>query len=223
MNIKYLSAPSLSSGKTKRSTLSNSTADLTPVNTSDVVAAVESGEFYLDYTASTDTMPFCWICLNDNHKTSGCQEVKNFTSFIRTRNLNFAYWGSQQSDENKIDPNRASTIDEIDVVCGRTADILRQLAEVSTCPMAQATTTKRRTPPNFAYARATTFRQGKRKTTNQPGPYRGRSKLQFPPTAGIVNDNRRLYTEDVGPQRKDGATCRKKQASIESNQEGRSS
>lgn len=53
-----------------------------------VVASVKSEEFDLDDTASMDSTPFCPVCLNDNHKTSECQQIQSLASFTPTRNRN---------------------------------------------------------------------------------------------------------------------------------------
>lgn len=73
---------------------------------SDVVTAIESGKFDLDDTASTDSTPFYRVCLNDNHKTFRCEQIKNIASFIQTGNRNFSCWRHRQNEENTEQPHQ---------------------------------------------------------------------------------------------------------------------
>lgn len=47
------------------------------MSVSNLVTAVKSGKFDLDDTTSMGSTPFCRVCLNANHKTLRCEQVKN--------------------------------------------------------------------------------------------------------------------------------------------------
>lgn len=67
-----------------------------PMSTSDLVTAVESGALNLNNIDTADSLPYCLVCMNDNHQTSICLQFKDLKDFIRTRNTNFNYWRSQR-------------------------------------------------------------------------------------------------------------------------------
>lgn len=54
------------------------------LSVSDVVATTESSEFDLDGKASMNPTPLCLVCLNDNPKTSKCEQIQSLASFTRT-------------------------------------------------------------------------------------------------------------------------------------------
>lgn len=73
---------------------------------SDVVTAVESGKRDLDDTTSIGSTQFCRVCLNDNYKTSCCQQVKNIATLIRTCNKNFSYRRTRQTRKSNEQPHQ---------------------------------------------------------------------------------------------------------------------
>lgn len=80
-------SPSSSRSSCCRATpsLTNSSAsDAASMSIRDVVTSIESGELDLNDTTAMDSTPFCRVCLDDNYRTSKCDQVKNITSFSRT-------------------------------------------------------------------------------------------------------------------------------------------
>lgn len=67
---------------------------------SDVVAALESGEFYFKNITSMNATPFSRVCVNNNHEMSQCKQIKNITSFIQTRSRIHSYLRRRQKREN---------------------------------------------------------------------------------------------------------------------------
>lgn len=49
---------------------------------SDLVASVESGKLDLNDTAAMDSVPYCRVCMDDNHKTSKYFPIKDLEDFI---------------------------------------------------------------------------------------------------------------------------------------------
>lgn len=56
------------------------------------IGAFESGEFDLDDTTTMNSVPFCRVCMNDNHRTSEYLQIRDLKSLIRTRNMNCNLW-----------------------------------------------------------------------------------------------------------------------------------
>lgn len=83
------------------SSTNTSASNATSMSVSDLVFAVESGQFDLNYTTSMGSTLFCRVCLNDNHKPSWSQQFKNISTFIWTRKTVFAYWRNQQKGRNE--------------------------------------------------------------------------------------------------------------------------
>lgn len=96
MNFKLSSPQSSPSRCTTQPSTSASAPNVTAMSGSDLVAAVESSGFDLEETTSMDSMPFCRVCRNDNHKASKCQKAKNILSLNPTRNRTFEYLRNQQ-------------------------------------------------------------------------------------------------------------------------------
>lgn len=69
-------------------TSSSRATDLVRMSMSELIAAVESGEFDIDDTTSMDSVPYCRVCMNGSHRTSQCEQVKDLKAFIRARNKN---------------------------------------------------------------------------------------------------------------------------------------
>lgn len=63
-----------------------------PMSTTNLIAALESGEFDIDDTAIMDSVPYFRVCMNDNHQMSKCTQIEDLKNFISTRSRNFNYW-----------------------------------------------------------------------------------------------------------------------------------
>lgn len=62
------------------------------ISKSNCAVAVESGEIYMSQTVSMDSIPYCRVCTNDNHRTLKLLQAKNVKEFICSRNRNFNNW-----------------------------------------------------------------------------------------------------------------------------------
>lgn len=122
---------------------------------SNVVAAVQSVEFGSDDMKSTDSTLFCHVSLDGNHKTCWCEQVRNITSFTRTWYHNFSHRRNHRSGGSGTQSSQNFNSMGTDVIWGKTADVLRQLAEAPTSSQKQATTvTTNRTLPASVYVLA---------------------------------------------------------------------
>lgn len=59
------------------------------VGTTELIGAVESGEFDIDGTATMDSVVFCRVFMNDNIRASKRTQITDLRAFIRTHYRNF--------------------------------------------------------------------------------------------------------------------------------------
>lgn len=102
INIEHLSPKRLFGLHSNRSTSSDTYETPVTMSMSGVVADGEPKEFNLRETTHIDSSPFYRFCLEENHKTSHCQEVKNIESFTQTLNRNFSYWRNRQTGARSV-------------------------------------------------------------------------------------------------------------------------
>lgn len=105
-NIEQPSLPWSPGRHSNRSTSTDEYATQTTMSMSSVVAAVESGKFDLADTTAMNSTPFCRVCLDDIHKTSRCQQIKDIASFIQIRNRNFSYRCNRQTGAGSKQPRQ---------------------------------------------------------------------------------------------------------------------
>lgn len=67
-----------------------------PVSISDLITAVESVELGLEDTATIDSVPYCKVYMNYNHRSSKCAEIKDLKAFIRAHSCHFNHWLQRQ-------------------------------------------------------------------------------------------------------------------------------
>lgn len=88
-NVTRSSPPSSSRHRIARYSTDRTKPYATAISITDLVAAFKSGLFHLNQTTSTNSRLFCRVCINDNHRTSKCDQGKKNPSYIGTINTNF--------------------------------------------------------------------------------------------------------------------------------------
>lgn len=91
LNIEHLSSPKSLGWYSSCSAITGNYETPKAVATSDA-ATVDSGELDLVDTISTNSAPFCRVCLNNNRGTPCFEQVKNDAGFIKTRNRQYYHW-----------------------------------------------------------------------------------------------------------------------------------
>lgn len=62
------------------------------MSTLDLVSDVQSFKLDLNDTAAIDFFSYCQVCMNGNHGTSQCLEIKDMKNIMRTCNRNYNRW-----------------------------------------------------------------------------------------------------------------------------------
>lgn len=109
MSFEQPSPPTSSGQGPKCSTLTGNYETSVVSPTSSVVAAVELDKFELRDTTLLDFTSYCRVYLNDTHKTTGSQQVKNIANFL-TRDRKFSQWRNWQAGAKAKRPRTRGTL-----------------------------------------------------------------------------------------------------------------
>lgn len=76
----------------------------TAMTVSKIVAGIYSGKFYFDDTTVINRTTLCCIGLNDNHKTSLRQQIRNISRFTWMQNRFFQHWRACKNSRSIAQP-----------------------------------------------------------------------------------------------------------------------
>lgn len=58
----------------------------------DFITAVRSDEFNINDSGTNISVPYCGVCMNDNHQTSKCIRIEDVEAFTSNGHRNVNHW-----------------------------------------------------------------------------------------------------------------------------------